>query len=126
MFMQWVTEKLIPTFKRLYPENKKDSHRRQCRLPPQTRDWLSVASLSKKKLIEMMVTLNVEYINLPLTNSRPDFAYDDDETIKDRGDCLCIPFNPEEQKNSKSVKTSCCQCNRAQSYICLLPSRQHT
>jgi hypothetical protein len=38
IFMQWVTEKLIPTFGRLYPKN--DSHCRQHRLPPQMRDWL--------------------------------------------------------------------------------------
>jgi hypothetical protein len=62
----------------------------------------SLASLSKKKLIEMMVKYNVEYIDLPLTDSRLDFANDDDETIEDRGDCLRIPFNPEEQKQTAS------------------------
>jgi hypothetical protein len=50
----------------------------------------------------MMVTHNVEYIDLPLTNSWFDFANDDDKTIEDRGDCLRIPFDPEEQKQTAS------------------------
>jgi hypothetical protein len=50
----------------------------------------------------MMVTHNMEYIDLPLTNSRLDFANDDDEAIEDRGDCLRIPFDPEKQKQTAS------------------------
>jgi hypothetical protein len=47
MLMQWVQEKLVPTFEREYPE-KNDSHCQLCRLPSQAHDWLSGKSLKEK------------------------------------------------------------------------------
>jgi hypothetical protein len=47
MFMQWVQDKLVPTFEREYPE-KNDSRCRQRCLPSQTRDWLSGKSFKEK------------------------------------------------------------------------------
>jgi hypothetical protein len=100
IFMQWVTEKLIPTFGRLYPKKMiliadNTAYHHKCVIG-------SMACLSKKKLMEMMVMHHVKYINLPLTDSRLDFANDDDETIEDRGDCLHIQLDPEEQKQTAS------------------------
>jgi hypothetical protein len=62
----------------------------------------SLASLSKKNLIEMMAKHDVDYIDLPLTKLRLDYANDDHDNIDDRGDCIRIPFNPEEQKQMAS------------------------
>jgi hypothetical protein len=45
----------------------------------------SLASLTKKKLIEMMVKHDVEYIDLPITDSRLEHANDENEAIEDRG-----------------------------------------
>jgi transposase len=100
MFMQWVQDKLVPTFEREYPgkkmilvaDNAAYHHKRVIG---------SLASLSKKKLIEMMVN-DVDYIDLPLTESRLDYATDDNDDIEDRGDCIRIPFDPEEQKQTAS------------------------
>jgi hypothetical protein len=62
----------------------------------------SLASLTKKKLIELMIEHNFEYVDLPLTDCRLEFANDDNNDIEDRGDCIRIPFNPEQQKQMAS------------------------
>jgi transposase len=99
MFMKWVEEKLIPTFERLFPgkklilicDNAAYHHKRIIG---------SLGNLSKKKLLEMMVEYEVEYIDLPLTENRFEYANDDSDEIEDRGDCLRIPFDPEQQKQT--------------------------
>jgi hypothetical protein len=48
----------------------------------------SLASLTKKKLIEMMVKHDVEYTDLPITDSRLEHANAENEAIEDRGDCI--------------------------------------
>jgi hypothetical protein len=101
MFMQWVESKLIPTFEKAYPgkkmvlvaDNAPYHHKRVIG---------SLASLTKKKLIEMMVKHDVEYIDLPLTDSRLEHANDENEAIEDRGDCIRIAFDPEEQQQTAS------------------------
>jgi len=62
----------------------------------------SLASLTKKKLIEMMVKHDVEYIDLPITDSRLEHANDENEAIEDRGDCIRIAFDPEEEQQTAS------------------------
>ena len=59
-------------------------------------------SLTKKKLIEMMVKHDVEYIDLPITDSRLEHANDENEAIEDRGDCIRIAFDPEEPQQTES------------------------
>ena len=59
-------------------------------------------SLTKKKLIEMMVKHDVEYIDLPITDSRLEHANDENEAIEDRGDCIRIAFDPDEQQQTAS------------------------
>jgi transposase len=101
MFMQWVETKLVPTFERQYPgkkmvlvaDNAAYHHKRVIG---------SLASLSKKKLIEMMTKYEVDYLDLPLTESRFEFINEEDERIEDRGDCIRISFDPEEQQQTAS------------------------
>jgi len=50
----------------------------------------------------MMVKHEVEYLDLPLTDSRLEFAEDENEFIDDRGDCIRIDFGPEEQQQTAS------------------------
>jgi hypothetical protein len=101
MFMQWVKDKLIPTFEKMFPgkkfilvaDNAPYHHKRTIG---------SLASLTKKKLIQLMIEHNVEYVDLPLTDFRLEFANDDSNDIEDRGDCIRIPFDPEQQKQTAS------------------------
>jgi hypothetical protein len=50
----------------------------------------------------MMVKHNVDYIDLPLTKSCLDYASDDNDDIDGKGNCIRIPFDPEEQKQIAS------------------------
>ena len=68
-----------------------------------------LSNCSKKKLIYLMVTHNVDYIDLPFISderfdmiSEIDNSYD--EYMEDRGDCIRISFIPNEQigRSSKS------------------------
>lgn len=96
MYMKWVKEKLIPTFERRYPgkkmilvaDNAPYHH---------SREIGSLASLSKKKILEMMEQDNVEWIELPLTDSRVEHLEDAPDDVDDRGDCIQVPFDKDEQ-----------------------------
>lgn len=53
----------------------------------------------RKKLIDMMVQHEVEYIDIPLTESRGmEQANYANIIVKEVGDCLCISFDPEQQR----------------------------
>jgi transposase len=101
MFMKWVEEKLIPLFEKMFPgkkliliaDNAAYHHKRIIG---------SLANLSKKRIVEMMVQYDVAYIDIPLTDNRLEYANDDNDDIQDRGDCLRITFHPEEQKQTAS------------------------
>ena len=59
----------------------------------------SLASISKKKLIQMMEEYEVNHIDLPLTTSeREEFAATQHESIEDRGDFVRIPFSATDQQ----------------------------
>ena len=85
----------------------------------------SIASLTKKKLIELMEKYEVEYIDLLLMESRWDYVKEHEEDTDGRGDCIRIPFDPEEQKQT-SVKTTSCKCTRAKGCTAHLPKGTKT
>jgi transposase len=93
MFVLWVKEKLIPVFEQQYlgktmvlvADNAPHHHKRVIG---------SLVSVSKKKIVDMMVEHSVEYIDLPLTGKRMELVGD---KVEDRGDCIRIQFDPEEQ-----------------------------
>lgn len=103
IFMRWVKEKLLPCFERLYPGKKlvlianNVAYHHKCKIG-------SIASLSKKKLIELMEKHEVEYIDLPLTEARWDYLneHQEDQDLEDHGDCIQIAFELEEQKQMAS------------------------
>ena len=90
----------------------------------------SIGSLTKKKLIELMEKYEVEHIDLPLTDSRWNYLQEhqeDQEHINDHGDCIQIPFDPEEQKQVASQsKTTSWKCTRTQGCTAYLPQRRKT
>ena len=94
MFMLWVEEKLVPVFEQQYPgkkmvpvaDNAPYHHKRVTG---------SLASVSKKKIGYMMVEHGVEHIDLPLTDKQMEL---DGDEVEDRGDCIGVQFDPEEQK----------------------------
>jgi hypothetical protein len=96
MFMQWVEDKLVPVFERKYPgkkmvllaDNVPYHHKRVIGSP---------ASLSKKKIVEMMVEHEVETIDLPINEKRMELLDTNDYEMEDRGNCIRIPFCPDEQ-----------------------------
>ena len=94
MFMLWVKEKLVPVFEQQYPgktmvlvaNNAPYHHKRVIG---------SLASVSKNKIVDMMLEHSVEYIDLPLTDKRMELVGNE---VEDRGGCIRIQFDPEEQK----------------------------
>jgi hypothetical protein len=94
--MQWVEDKLVPVFERKYlgkkmvllADNAPYHHKRVIG---------SLTSLSKKKIVEMMVEHKVETIDLPINNKRMELLDTDDSETEDRGECIWIPFCPDEQ-----------------------------
>lgn len=98
--MKWVNEKLIPTFERLHPgkkmvlvaDNAPYHHQREIG---------SLANVTKKKLIEMMKEDGVDWIELPLTEPRIKLVDDEeDDDVQDRGDCIHLTFNANEQSTT--------------------------
>jgi transposase len=75
MFMQWVEDKLVPVFERKYPgkkmvllaDNAPYHHKRVIG---------SLASLSKKKIADIMVEHEVETIDLPINDKRIELLRD--------------------------------------------------
>ena len=65
----------------------------------------SLASLTKKGMVQMMVSHSIEYVDLPFTNDNRydlDLVYDD---AQDRGDCIRIDFNTDEQLKRAGVNS---------------------
>jgi transposase len=100
MFMLWVEEKLVPVFEQQYlgkimvlvADNAPYHHKRVIG---------SLASVSKKKIVEMMIEQGIEYINLPLTDKRMKLVGDEEE---DRGDCIWNGFDWEEQNKRAGAR----------------------
>ena len=110
MFMKWVTEKLVPAFERNYPgkeivlvaDNAPYHH---------SREIDSLASLTKKKLVEMMQKHEVEYINLTLSSQerRDLMDMEDDEDhpdVQDRGDCVRIGFKADDEQLKRAAASN--------------------
>ena len=62
----------------------------------------SLSSYSKKKLIEVMSSHGVDYIDLPFVNEDRynlirQILDNDDDAMEDRGDCIRLSFNADEQ-----------------------------
>ena len=62
----------------------------------------SLSNISKKQLIDLMITHNVSYIDLPFISDEQyemisQIENSDNENMEDCGDCICITFNPTEQ-----------------------------
>ena len=101
MFLKWVSERLIPIFKKLYPDNKMilvtDNapyhHKRRIG---------SLYLSSKKQVLELMVKVNVEYIDLPINEERLRLS-DNDSDVEDRGMHIRVPFDSEEQRERAGV-----------------------
>jgi transposase len=100
MFMLWVKEKLVPVFEQQYrsktmvlvADNAPYHHKRVIGL---------LASVSKNKIVNMMAGHSVEYIDLPLTDKRMELVEDE---VEDRGNCIRIQFDPEEQKKRAGAR----------------------
>jgi hypothetical protein len=100
MFMLWVEEKLVPVFEQQYPrkkmvlvaDNAPYHHKRVIG---------SLASVTKKKIVEMMVEHSVKYIDLPLRDKRMELVGDKAE---DHRDCIRIHFDPEEQNKQTGAR----------------------
>ena len=65
----------------------------------------SLAGLNKAKLVDFMISKNLEYIDVPMTSEpRCQLAQlegdEEHPDVQDRGDCVRIEFIPEEQKKS--------------------------
>ena len=95
MFMQWVTRKLIPTFKKLFPskrmvlvaDNAPYHHSRVVGY---------LGSLSKKDLVALCVEHDIEYLDLPLNDRRYQWYQDDDvEGVVDVGAAYRVDFDKE-------------------------------
>ena len=93
--MKWLTEKLIPCFKRVYgnkkmvliADNAPYHHKRSIG---------TLSSLKKTELITMMIQYSVEYIDVPLTAKRLDAMEDDTvDGVTDLGDGYRIEFDAE-------------------------------
>lgn len=103
MFLKWIQESLFPTFEKLYPNKKMVL---LCDNAPyhHKRKIGSLASMSKKKLLEMMQKYNVEYLDLPLSNDeRLQLANNEEDGVEDRGEFVRVPFFLEEQQQRASA-----------------------
>jgi hypothetical protein len=96
MFMQWATERLVPTFEALHPgkkmlvvlDNAPYHHKREIG---------SLGSMTKAELIAVCLQHNVEYIDVTLNDARMK-ALDESELIDgvtDMGDYCRVEFDPE-------------------------------
>ena len=96
LFLQWVEERLIPSFKAIYPGHK------MCLVLDNApyhhlRPVGSLQSVSKKELLNMMEDDGVETIELLWNDSRWDQYSLGDNSIVDRGEYMEIEFQKEEQ-----------------------------
>ena len=68
----------------------------------------SFAGLNKAKMVDLMVSKNVEYIDVPITNEPrrqlAELEVDEEHPdVQDRGDCVRIEFISGEQKKRASA-----------------------
>ena len=103
IFLKWVNERLIPTFKRVYPgqkmclvlDNAPYHHKREIG---------SLQGVSKSKIIELMIEDAVKEIELPFTDSRWNYYQDgNDNDFFDRGETVEVSFDPTEQEERAGV-----------------------
>ena len=93
LFNKWVVNKLMPTFKRLYPgkkmvlvmDNAPYHH---------VRGIGSLSGLNKGKIIGLMKEKGVDYILLPLTDERKELLKDDHEYVIEN-EYIRLPFDEE-------------------------------
>ena len=106
MFMLWVKERLVPTFKKLYlnqkmvliTNNVPYHHKREIGL---------LGNKKKGEICDMMEKYDVEYINLPCdTMDCVNLDEEDDDGVQHRGEYLQIPFNPDEQRERGVVRVN--------------------
>jgi len=102
MFMKWVQDRLVPTFKAVYGTEKKMVL--VCDNAPyhHSREIGSLASKSKGTILDMMVNDGVDYVSLPIEyNNRADLveAEGDDvnESFDHDGETLRVVFDRDEQ-----------------------------
>ena len=97
MFMQWVEGRLIPTFNEKFPgkkmvlvlDNAPYHHKRAIG---------TLGAQSKGLLVSLMAQHQVEYIDLPIKCQARLDLFDKYPDADDRGECIRIPFDADEQK----------------------------
>ena len=95
MFMNWVRDRLLPTFEKKYPkkkmifvaDNAPYHHKRAIG---------SLGNLNKMDLVQLMVDHDVDHVDLPIDERRNDLIGCDPDVV-DGGDSIRITFDPEEQ-----------------------------
>ena len=102
MFMQWVTDRLCPTFEKLYPGHKMVL---LCDNAPyhHKRDIGSLGSKTKAEICELMVKYNVEYVDLPC-DSIEQVNLEESADIQHRGEVVRVGFSFEEQQQRSGKK----------------------
>jgi hypothetical protein len=126
MFMQWVEQKLLPTFNKQYPgkrmvlvcDNAPYHHKREIG---------AMNTKTKKQIIDMMEQDGIDEVTLPLNDARSEYLeentkddndnnadddVDDDddedkEMIHNLGDGMQIRFYPDEQKQTSNANRPC-------------------
>ena len=97
-FMQWVQQKLSPTFEARYPQKKMILVADNAPYH-HAREIGSLASLKKGELVSMMEEMDIDHIDLPYTQERMDLVNsNDDEDVMDAGGWIRITFDVDEQQ----------------------------
>ena len=93
LFMKWLNTKLIPVFKRLYP-NKKMILVADNAAYHHKREIGTLSGLKKKDLVLLMAQYNVQYIDIPLTPRRlAHFEDEEPDNVTDMGEFFRIEFD---------------------------------
>lgn len=87
IFMQWVSDQLVPTFKKHYPDHKMvlitDNapyhHKREVG---------SLGNKTKKQVVEMMTKYNVQHMDLPTSTLQRANLDDEEDGVDHRGDTV--------------------------------------
>mmetsp|Transcript_21520 Transcript_21520/g.44287 ORF Transcript_21520/g.44287 Transcript_21520/m.44287 type:complete len:705 (+) Transcript_21520:260-2374(+) len=103
MFMQWIVTRVIPTAQKMYPgkkivpvmDNAPYHH---------VRGIPSLASCTKKQMVEIMKEHDIDYILLPMTDERKGLL-PEQHAYTVENDHIRVPFN-EAQFNSRKTKTN--------------------
>jgi transposase len=101
MFLQWVENKLIKTFQKLYPHKKMVLVADNAAYH-HVRVIGSLSGLSKKKIVELMKEHKVEYLDVPWSDNLSafvDHADDGAEFIQDRGEYMRIMLDRDDNIN---------------------------